>query len=216
MAPPLLLGQIKSLAKTYENLKSLIRPVSADQPESIPHVLFDTQTYAQAGSQYLQFYQNTAASVSDPTLSNFASGTLDQRQYFEIHRMFTIVHTLPNLNLTAVITGAASDIEILHKTARGIVSWTMSTKPYGGIPLAFFGRPGGPLPGYAAFGTGTVANDIITSGETECNGGFPIMGNQIIPPQTPFKCTMQFVSTAISAATFITHAMMGVLHRTVG
>lgn len=215
MGTLLSLGPIRSVAKTYATLKELSRPVSANEPESVPHVLFDTQQYAAAGSQFLQFYQSTAANIADPTLSNFATGTLDKDNWFEIHRMFVIIHALPNANATTAITGAANDVEILHKTARGVLTWYIKTKNYGPYPLAFFGRPGGPTPFYAAYGTGTVANNVITAGETESNGGFPVLGNEIISPQVPFKLTMQFVSTAISAATYVTHAMLGVLHRTV-
>jgi hypothetical protein len=215
MAPPLILTAWKNFGKAYAVLRDSAQPANADQPEAIPHVLFDTQQYAQAGQATLQFFQSTAANLADPTLSNFANGTLEARNFFEIHRVFMIIHSLPNTNATVAITGAASDVEIIHKTARGILTFTMAGKPYLGLPLAFFGRPGGPVPIYSSYGTGTAANNVITAGETENNGGFPLLGGLVIPPVQQFKAAMQFNSTAISAATNITLAMMGVLHRPV-
>jgi hypothetical protein len=214
-AGPLLLGGVRPLAKAYEWLRDVVKPANSGQPESIPHVLFDTQTYAQAGQATLQFFQSTAANRADPTLSNFASGNLEAYNYFEIHRAFMIIHALPNTNAAVAITGAASDVEIIHKTARGILTFAMAGKNYFGFPLAFFGRPGGPVPIYSSYGTGTVANNVITAGETENNGGFPVLGNIVIPPMQQVKTTLQFNSTAISAATNITVAYMGVLHRPV-
>lgn len=210
---PLMLGQIRPVAKTYEMLRDLIRP-DANQPESYPDVLYDTQTYAQAGSSVLTFFKSTAANLADQTLSNFASGQMPAFEYFEIHRVHLIIHAIPNINVTAIMTGAANDVEILHKTARGVLSFTLKAKPYGPWPIAYCGRPGGPVVGYAAAGA-TAADNIVTFGETESNGGFPVLGNIIIPPATQFTATLNFNSTAISAATNITLALMGVHHRAV-
>jgi hypothetical protein len=215
MSALLLLSQIRQLGKSYETLRDLVKPASANQPESIPHVLFDTQTYAQAGSAALNFFRSTAANLGDTTLSNFASGQLETYQFFEIHRVHVFIHSVPNAQATAAITGAAQDVELLHKTARGILSFSLGGKPYGGFPLTYFGRPGGPLPTYFAYGTGAVANNVITAGQTEANGGFPYLGNLIIPPASQFSATMTFNSTAISAATNITLSLLGVLHRQV-
>jgi hypothetical protein len=213
-AAPLLLGDIKQFGKTYAMLREITRPNQADQPESQPWVLFDTQPYAAAGSASLTFFKSaTAANASDPTLSNFATGQLDAGYFFEMHRLFVYIHAVPAAVATVAITGPAQDVQILHKTARGNLSWNYKGRPYGGFPLAFFGRPGGPMSTYAPYGTGTVANNIVSTGETENNGGFPVQGNLIIAPATQFTSTMTFISTAISAQTNITIAMMGVLHR---
>jgi len=214
-AGPLLLGGVRPLAKSYQWLRDVVKPANSGEPESIPHVLFDTQTYLQAGQATLQFFQSTAANLSDPTLSNFPTGNLEAYNYFEIHRAFMYIHSVPNTNATVAITGAASDVEIIHKTARGILTFSMAGKSYFGFGLAFFGRPGGPVPIYSSYGTGTVANNVITAGETENNGGFPVLGNIVIPPMQQVKTTLQFNSTAISADTRITVAYMGVLHRPV-
>lgn len=216
-AAPLLLGDIKSLGKSYQTLLSLAKPAASDQPESMPWVLYDRQQYAVGGSAQLTFFRSaTQANASDPTLSNFATGQLDAGYFFEIHRMHAVIDAMPNTNATTAITGAANDVEILHKTARGVVSWTYKGKPYGPVPLAYFGRPGGPVPIYGNYGSGTAANNVVSAGETENNGGFPVVGNLILAPATQFSLTMSFNATAISAATNIMVALMGVLHRPVG
>lgn len=210
---PLMIGQIRPVAKTYEMLRDLIRP-DANQPESFPDVLYDTQSYAQAGSSTLTFFKSTAANLADQTLSNFASGQMPAFEYFEIHRVHLMIHSIPNVNATDIVTGAASDVQILHKTARGVLSFTLKSKPYGPWPIWYTGRPGGPVVGYATAGA-TAADTVITFGETESNGGFPVLGNIIIPPATQFSAQLNFNSTAISAATNITLALMGVHHRAV-
>jgi hypothetical protein len=214
---PLLLSNKVNFARRYEQLSDMMKSDS-DQPESQPWVLFDTQQYAQAGpaTGVLSFFNSTAANLSDPTLSNFATGKLDAEYYFELHRVFTWIHSVPNTNATTAVTGAANDVEILHKTARGILNASMKGKPYFGFPLFFFGRPGGPVPFYAAYGTGTAANNTISAGETAENGGFPVLGTIIIPPAIQWLTNLQFVaSTAISANTNISVGLMGILHRPV-
>jgi hypothetical protein len=106
-------------------------------------------------------------------------------------------------------------VEILHKTARGILNASLKGKPYFGFPLSFFGRPGGPVPAINGFGT-AAAGQTISTGETAENGGFPVLGNIILPPAIQFTSNLQFVPlSAISANTNITIAYMGVLHRPV-
>lgn len=213
--PPLLLNDVRNFGKNYETLRDLVRPAAPDQPISDPWFMYDTQTYAQAGSASLTFFKSTAANLNDQSFSNFATGMLAKDEFFEIHRVFVFIHSVPNLNVTAVITGAAQDVEILHKTARGNLRWTFAGREYGPFPLWAFGRAGGPTGQFEAFGTGTAANNIATSGNTENNGGFPVLGSQIIPEQQQFSARMDFVSTAISAATNITVGLMGVYHRPV-
>lgn len=209
---PLLLGQIRQVGKTYGLLRSMSKPVDSSEPESVPHVLFDTQTYAQAGSASLTFFNNaTAANASDPTLSNFATGQLDAGYFFELHRVHVIINAVPAVGAAATIAGPANDIELLHKTARATLGFRIKGKTYGDFPLAYFGRPGGPTATIAAYGTAAAENYQFAS--TEANGGFPYLGNLILTPATQAKGVMTFNSTAISAATPITVCLFGVLHR---
>src|SRR4051812_21753934 len=108
-------------AKTYETLRSMTRPKSGSQPESLPWVMFDTQAYPAAGTNRLTYYASTAASLNDPTLSNFATGTLEQDQFFEIQRVFLSFLALLSITTTAAVTGSANDVDLIHKSARGVL-----------------------------------------------------------------------------------------------
>lgn len=213
--PPLLLNDVRNFSKDYQTLRDLGKPVSPDQPISDPWVMYDTQLYPQAGTASLSFFKSTAANMNDTSLSNFPTGLLPVGEFFEIHRVFVFIHAIPNLNITAVITGAANDVEIMHKTARGNLRWAFAGREYGPFPLWFFGRAGGPTGQFESFGTGTAANNIVTQGHTDNNGGFPVLGSQIVPEQQSLSARMDFVATAISAATNITLALLGIYHRPV-
>jgi hypothetical protein len=210
-AAPLLLNDYKPFGRTYDVLQSLIKPADANQPESIPDTLYDSQPYLAAGSSTLNFFTGaTAANLGDPTLSNFPTGQLQAGYYFEVHRVFVIIDSMPANAASNAVTGPANDVEILHKTARGNLQFKMKGKTYGPHKLAFFGRPGGPVPFYTIF---AAAASTTSFGETENNGGFPYLGNIIIPPITSFQGIMTFNSTAISVQTLITVALMGITHR---
>lgn len=204
------------VAKTYEQLRQLTRPRSGQQPESLPWVMYDTQAYAAAGQARLTYYASTAASLNDTTLSNFPTGTLEQDQFFEIQRVFTSFLAPLSIATTAAVTGSANDIDILHKTARGILTMQLLGKPIGPFPIDFFGRPGGVQFAGTSEGSETApGRNIIQSGETVMNGGFPMVGASVLQPTTPIRWFADFNATAISAQMNIRHAMLGVFHRRV-
>lgn len=203
-------------AKTYQSLRSLTQPKSGQQPESLPWVMYDTQAYAAAGSARLTYYGSTAASLADLTLSNFPTGTLEQDQFFEIQRVFLSFLAPLSITTTAAVTGAANDVDLLHKSARGILTLQLLGKPIGPFPIDFFGRPGGITFQATSEGTETApARNILQSAETVMNGGFPMVGASVLQPTTPAKWFADFNSTAISAQMNIRHAMLGVFHRRV-
>jgi len=202
--------------KAYDTLVALSRPANASQPEALPWVMYDTQQYAQAGAARLTYYSSTAASLTDSTLSNFANGTLETYQFFEFHREFLSFLAALSITTTAAVTGSANDVDILHKAARGVRTLSIGQKTQGPFPVDFFGRPGGAMFAGTSEGTETApARNIIQSGETVMNGGFPHVGAFILGPQTKMSIFLDFNSTAISAAMNIRHAIMGVFHRRV-
>lgn len=213
-AAPLMLGPIRGFGKTYDVLKQLMKPADANQPESVPSTLYDSQPYPAAGSAApITFFNSaTQANLGDPTLSNFPTGQLEGGYYFEVHRAFIIIDSVPANTASNAVAGPANDVELLHKTARTNLKFTMKGKDYGPHKMAFFGRPGGPVPTFAIF---AAAASSTQTGNTENNGGFPFLGNIVIPPVTQFKAIMSFQPTLvpISVLTLITVAIMGVLHR---
>lgn len=202
--------------KAYATLVAMSRPQRADQPEALPWVLYDTQQYAAAGSSRLTYYSSTSASLTDTTLSNFPTGTLETYQFFEFHREFLSFLAALSVTTTAAVTGAANDVNILHTTARGTRTLTIGQKQQGPFPLDFFGRPGGARFVGIAEGTETApARNIIQSGENENNGGFPHGGAFVLGPQSKVTITLDFNSTAINAALYVRHSILGIFHRRV-
>lgn len=202
--------------KAYQTLVNLSRPARADQPEALPWVMFDTQQYAAAGSSRLTYYNSTAASLNDGTMSNLANGTLETYQFFEFHREFLSFLAALSVTTTAAVTGAANDVDLLHKSARGTRTLTIGQKTQGPFPIDYFGRPGGVVFAGIAEGTETApARNIIQSGETVMNGGFPHEGAFVLGPQQKITVLLDFNSTAISAAMNIRHSILGVFHRRV-
>jgi hypothetical protein len=178
--------------------------------------MYDTQQYPQAGIGRLTYYASTAASLNDPTLSNFATGTLEQDQFFEIQRVFLSFLAVLSITTTAAVTGSANDVDLIHKSARSILTLQLLGKPIGPFPIDFFGRPGGSTFQGTSEGTETApARNILQAAETVMNGGFPMMGASVLQPTTPVKWFFDTQATLvpISAAMNIRHAMLGVFHR---
>lgn len=205
---------LKYLPKTYDVLKDLTKPKTGLQPESLPWVFYDTQTYLAAGSTRLTYFGN--AGQTDLTMSNLGNGTLETDQYFEMQRGFLAFLAALSITTTAVVTGAANDIDILHKAARGTWTFQMLQKIVGPFPVEFFGRAGGVTFAGTSEGSETApARNIIQSGETVMNGGFPVMGAIVVPPVTACRVFLDFNSTAISTNMNIRASLMGVFHRRV-
>lgn len=202
--------------KDYATLVALSRPQRADQPEALPWTMYDTISYPAAGSASLVLFSSTPASLTDFTLSNLPKGILETFQFFEFHREFLTIMSLLSLTTTSAVTGAANDVDTLHKTARGVRTFTVGQKNYGPVPIEFIGRAGGVVFGGVAEGTETApARNIIQSGETVMNGGFPHNGSYVLAPQTQLTVTWTFNSTAISTNTNLRHSFMGIFHRRV-
>jgi hypothetical protein len=202
--------------KPYVELVALSRPQRADQPEALPWVMFDTNSYAAAGQASVVLYSSTPASLTDLTLSNLPNGTLETFQFFELHREFLSILAPLSLTTTAVVTGAANDVDILHKAARGVRTFTIGQKSYGPVPIDFTGRPGGVTFAATAEGSETApARNFFQSGETVMNGGFPHNGSYVLAPQTKLTVTLSFNPTAISTTTNLRHSFLGIFHRRV-
>lgn len=203
---------LKYLPKSYAALAAQARPTRGDQPESLPWVFYDTQKYLQAGVSRLTYFSNSAQ--TDLTMSNLGNGQLQTDEFFEYQRGFISILASLSITTTAAVTGAANDVDILHKAARGTYTFTMLSKTIGPFPIDYFGRPGGVSFAGVAEGSETApGRNIIQSGETVMNGGFPFVGAITIPPVTAFKVFLDFNSTAISGDTNIRHGMLGVFHR---
>lgn len=202
---------LKIIPKRWNELKALISPVDASQPEAVPYVLYDSQQYISATSTRLSFFQNVSA---DKTLSNMeTSGVLPSPQHFEIHRVFIDVLSRPSIG-AGVATGQADDISLLFHTARATLTYTGAGKRWGPIPARFAG-PSGSI-NTALTGTLT-APATVQGGWRDFTGGFPINGQLVIPPMQAFLFDLDFAGaqTLVGGNTYISVGLLGVLHRRV-
>jgi hypothetical protein len=196
--------------KLIQTILAALKP-NATQPESIPDVLYDTQTYVAAGSTALTFFAALPA-VKDLTLTNMQlAGALPNPVYFEIQKVFFDILCATTTGATQA--GALSDVDQIMKVGRGIATFTLSDKNYGPYPLTFFGGSGGSQ-GILASAIATPGS--IQSGNNRDNGGFPMNGALIIPPQVTFNWALQWVPlTAITADTKVRVTMLGIKYRRV-
>lgn len=200
-------------AKPKATLQAIANPENAGQPEAIPHVLFDTQTYVSASTTTLQFF---ATQQSDPTLSNMdQAGTLPDPQFFEIWNLgcdLLIDGTVSTVNLA---DGSLDDIAKIFLVSRSIFTLVIAQKNYGQYPLSFLHTSGGPFGvGYGA-AAATTGVQFGTNGPPD--GGWNWGGAVVIPPKGSFRVNLQFAAaqTLLNGDTPIRFWMAGVLHRRV-
>lgn len=202
---------LKAVALSYAMLAARVKP-QAGEPEAIPYPIFDTQTYPAAGSGDLNFFN--AASV-DRTRSNMdVPGQLQAGTWLVVERVYVDFLNTPTVTAADTQAGAANDIAQILKKARATLTFKYGSKSIADIPLTFFGRSGGVE---AVLGGNNTAPHLVQVGNMGDNGGYPILGNIIIPPGVSFGATIKFAANnvAISADTDIRVSLFGMLHRPV-
>lgn len=191
-----------------ENVLAMITP-TPKQPEVIPAVFYDSQTYLAAGSSTLEFFSNVNA---DKTLSNMdLAGAFPNPQYFEVQKIFCDFLRADAAAGAATFAGKIRDIDVILGSARGTFTFNMSNKNYVQTPLTFAGSSGGLIGQYVA----AAGPLIYGQGTTRDNGGYPVNGSIVIPPQTKFGITLNFNSTAVSADLIMRISLLGQLYRRV-
>lgn len=203
---------LRIIPKTFDVLMAQSKPQRANQPEAVTGMQFDTIQYPQAGTSSLALFDTVR---SDKTLSNMEqAGQLSAGKFLELRRIYCDILSTPTITTTASAAGSLNDLEILLKTSRATITFTMNDKPYGPYPLAAAGRLGGAVGVIAMAGTETApARNIVQQGNNGDNGGIPM--DLTIPPSTAFGVLLNFSSTAISVATYLRITLFGVLHRRV-
>ena len=162
---------LRIVPKTWAQLRAMLTPERADQPESLPYSLYDTQTYVSGTTTRLTFFQSVQ---TDRTLSNMeTSGTLPQPQFFEVHKLFIDVLSRPSTNAAAAPLGQADDLSLLFHAARATITYTGSGKRWGPIPA----RATSPLSAINANIAATLtAPANVSAGWRDFTGGFPVNG----------------------------------------
>ena len=200
--------------KTIQDLQAALQP-NASQPETIPWILYDTQQYAQAGQASLSFFTQLP-NPADPSITNMPlAGTLPNPWFFEMQKLYLDV--LSAASTSATVAGSLDDVQKILMLGRGTWTLNLSDKVYGPFPLRSLGGMGGAT-GALSIGTPTAAapNVTIQTGVVRDNGGFPMNGALIIPPQTQMSIVLRWpAAQAISANTYISVGLLGTLSRRV-
>lgn len=202
---------------TSAQLLQAANPQSASQPEAIPWILYDSQTYTSAATTTLSLF---AAVNADKTLSNMeSSGQLPDPQFHVVHYVTCDMLIVPAAvaGHTGAAAGVLSDIDLLLKgTGRGTFTFVMSNKNYGPFPLMACHSLGGAT-GVMA-GTLT-AEAMISQGNNGIpgGGGFPFLGSLVIPPKVGFGVTLNWATaqTMGGGNPIIRIGLPGILYRRV-
>lgn len=204
-------GHVRVIAKTKAQLDAISQPEFAGQPEALPWVLYDTQTYTSAATTRLTFFQNTNI---DPTITNMeAAGQLPDPQYFEIWYMGLDI--LIDVSTAATEAGAVDDVAKLILVGRPTFTLTQSNKAFGPFPGSFLHASGGP--------TGGIASAIATPGSIQFgnngvfDGGFCVGGSIVLRPKVGWNVSMAWsaAQTLNFGNPLLRFWMSGVLHRRV-
>jgi len=202
----------KIVPKTKAQLMSQANPESASQPEVIPWVLFDTQSYVSTTTTTLSFYQ---AVQNDKSLGNMeGGGQLPDPQFFEIFRIGLDVLLRPAAQAGHAATGPVDDIAQLVLFGRGTFLFQMSNKQYGPFPLSLLHASGGPT----GFGWATMTAEAQVSYANNgiFDGGYPINGAITIPPKVGFSVVLSWpAALTLQANTLLRVWMAGPLYRRV-
>lgn len=199
---------------TKAQLDVMVNPASANQPEAIPHVLFDTQPYVSTVTTTLVYYQTVQV---DKSLGNMDSaGQLPSPQYFQIFNMGIDVLEPVFARAAAPAAGALDDVQQLILSGRGYVDMTVAGKRYCvGIPASFFHQSGGVTGGISA--TFAAAAGIEYANNSLPDGGWAVNGAIVIPPNQAFDVTLRWPAaiTLVATPRNIRFWMAGVLFRRV-
>jgi hypothetical protein len=186
--------------------------VRGGQSEALSWVWYDTQTYVDATTVQLTYFQQVN---NDKTLSNMQSGgTLPDPMFFEIYYV-SIDPIVPATSSDTGLTGAWLDMSLLMIVGRPTFRLIVSDKTYGPFPLSFFHSSGG-MTGYGfnEAAAGTVQQAYANWGIFD--GGWPVDGALIIPPNAGFSVQLDWAAAQdITTDRQIRVNMAGVLHRKV-
>lgn len=195
-------------------LASRANPETANQPEALPWVLYDSQSLATAGTGPLSYFGTVQ---TDKTLGNMEGpGQLPDPQYFE-NAYWGIDFLFPAVAAAAPAATLSPIADIANLLMVNRMTWlfAISNKNIGPFPATFFHASGGPT----GFGWGNSAT--TQRGEYGNNGifdgGWCVDKAIVIPPKIGFTATL-----AVAAAVTLTNTpvqvrawLAGVLHRRV-
>lgn len=198
---------------TRSQLEKMATPGSGADNEVIPHILFDTQSIANAAAGPFVFFNSVQ---TDPTLSNSqAQGQLPDPYFFIVQYVAADLLIIPATGTKSAFTPWSDAAEILVNQ-RATFEAKISDKLYGPYPLvACHG-----LGGVNAFGVIEGATADPGAGVFNVNngapgsGGFYVGGAWTIGPKSAFNVTIRLAGApTLGVTTRVRMSLVGTLYR---
>lgn len=198
---------------SFATLAIMSGPTSAGDAETVPWILYDTQTYTDNTTVNLSFF---GAAQANQDLSNIGVGNLPASTYFRPYQL--VVDYIPaGFVSTAAggVVGNIDDIGLLHVVGRGRVSMLYNNKPYGPFPLqAFRGSGGVQSTGWGTF----TAEESLQVGQNiptdQAPGGFGLFGGVTFKPNSSWGVTITWPAAVnLTADVRIRVGLVGLLSR---
>lgn len=206
--------RIKINPKTRAQLAQSANPESANQPEALPWVLYDTSSWVSGTTSNAAYFGTVQG---DKTLGNMEGpGQLPDPQYFEIAYWGCDILVVPiQAAAPAVTISPVGDIGNILFTNRATWTFNISNKRVGPFPLTFFHASGGPTGYYATNSATTARFEYANNGIFD--GGYPVEEAIVIPPKLGFDVTLNTFAAVTLGVTPLNIRvwMAGVLHRRV-
>lgn len=196
--------RIPVFGKSYEQVAAAAYPQVAGQPEAVPWIFYDSETYVDASTTTLTFFQTTK---NDRSLSNMeVAGSIPNPQAFQLYYTGLDVLRAPT-TAAGGVAGAIDDIHRLVLTGRPRFTLILSDKNYGPFPLSFLHASGGAI-GFG-WGTFTAEESIQYANNGVFDGGFCWDGSIIIPPSTGFRWVVEWPSAVDITADVVLRLWIG-------
>lgn len=180
---------------SYAELDRDSRPGSANQPETIPWVWYDSQDFATSWTS-VGFFASTS---SNPGISNISvANQFSAEQYF---RLFAITLDWLIGATSQASSGAAvivDDLLTIQNTALAIFNLSIMQKIYGQIPLHAIHSSGGVYVNYQ-LGTPTGSGIGNYAMNWMPDGGYNVGGSIVFPPKQVFACSVTGTAATLGA-----------------
>ena len=187
-----------------------VPPGFADHAVTVPNaseyvdkVLWDTQQYAQAGQQFLDFFQAIPASLTAGNLTQ--AGTIGNN--------VMVVRSIGVFVRQAAAGGVqvGNDIDILSK--QGVLRLIIGAKEYGIWPIELL-PVGGGVDGAAMDNTGLSPYNFANLGVPDPRASYNLTRPFKIPPNLNFRVRLEWTAAiAISVATNLVVCLKGEMGR---
>ena len=199
-------------AATRAQLRAKSTPPSGNAPEAIWWQYYDVQTYVDAVTTELNFFQVTNV---DRTITNMpAAGQLPDPQWLSIYDI-TCDFLVQNTSVAGAVgvTGVYNDLALLLNIGRPVWTLQISDKNYGPFSLTLLHGTGSPVGFIAANGT-AAATEQHQLASNVLNPGWNYKGSLIIPPKTNFNINIRWSAAQnLTANVLMRLSLHGILSR---